>query len=187
VNNLLGEKIIPCLFATVLVLGVSLTNNYSVQAAEVEERNLMTAPANAEAPAVESVAKSPPATDSDSPAAEAKEEFSDGFKGVGNGFKKGVHATGRGFKRAGLTIGGAFKKFGGLVKGIFVKDKGQEKVEERNLTAAEPKPEPEYKAPQPNGDLDAVGNEEALDNAGDDTVERDQDLVKDDNQFEANS
>lgn len=106
------------------------------------------------------------------PAAEAKENFSGGFKKIGSGFKNGATATGRGFKKAGLTTGRAFKKagvatgrgfkkFGRIVKNFFTgkKNKSQENeyVEERSLSSSETYQE--NTAYQQNQDLDAVGNE----------------------------
>lgn len=81
-----------------------------------------------------------------SAASEAKGEFTEGFKGVGRGFKSGTHATGKAFKKVGVTMGHGFqkagsamakgfKKVGSSIKGIFVREKSSEPSENRDFLA----------------------------------------------------
>jgi hypothetical protein len=104
----------------------------------------------------------------DSPAKQAKEDFSGGVKGVGGGFKHGTQATGNAFKKAGTTMGSAFAKAGHGIKWFFTGGWINKKsdVQEKNVAATEPvqaaPAEPAAKSdldPMPASDLDSVGND----------------------------
>ncbi len=158
-----------CLFTLTLFLGSSLS---TYAAEEIVETDLNTAALQSETYPSASQINQSEGIDVGTPAAEAKDDFSGGFKKVGRGFKNGAKATGRGFKKAGVTTGRAFKKagvatgrgfkkFGVMVKNFFTgkKSKQQENsyIEESTLSSSQSYEE--SNVVRENQDLDAVGNE----------------------------
>ena len=127
--------------AVIAVLGfcVSLMINPSLQAADVEERDIKVEASEAnraehqagqawqqetkaveyESAETEALGEMVASQDESSAAAEAKGDFATGFKSVGRGFKNGTKATGRAFKTAGTTMGKGFKKAGSGIKWFF--------------------------------------------------------------------
>ncbi len=99
-----------------------------------------------------------------SPAKEASQDFSGGFKTVGSGFKHGTKATGHAFKKTGVAMGHGFQKAGTGLKWFFTGQwiKRKSNVEERNVvgssetTSVAPTP---AMSNLPASDLDSVGNE----------------------------
>lgn len=133
----------------------------------------------------------------ESPATEAKSDFKNGAKGVGSGFKNGTKATGRafkkagtgmgkGFKKAGTTMGRGFKYVGRSIKNIFTRNKSNDGVEEQDLamTSGEAEGEAAYQADE---DLDAVGNDDAPEAGQLAPLEKGDEWVQGDEQYEASS
>ncbi len=136
---------------------------------EVSEKDLSPAQAIQNTPAQNAPVQNPPAEvvtldNTSSPAKDAKEDFSGGFKTVGSGFKHGTKATGHAFKKTGVAMGHGFKKAGSGLKWFFTGQwiKKKSDVEERNVvgssetTSVAPTP---AMSDLPASDLDAVGNE----------------------------